>query len=129
MTPDEAIDAVMRGPFDGIGRFDHVFEPPTPEVEAAMRVFLRALVEARPGVAYDVGYDAMHGITVDIGTSIEVDLLVSVSMWNDDSWATLSGPMGTDRVKTRVVPRSEATSLVQDALDRIDMVSSKEPAK
>lgn len=128
MTPDERIDEIMKGPFDGIGRYDHVYEPPTPEVEAAMRTFLRALVEARPDVPYDVGYDAMHGLTVDVGSE-EIDELVSVSMWNDDTYVTLTGPSGTMRVQARCVPRAESVTLIPELLTRVDMVvAAKVPA-
>lgn len=118
MTPDEAIDAIMRGPFDGIGRFDHVFEPPCAGVEAAMRGFLRAFVEAAPDVEYDAGYDAMHGISIEFHAS-SIDELVSVSAWNDSAIVVVCGPAGEGRLPAVSAPRAEAASLVPAVLERL----------
>lgn len=116
MSPDEAIDAVMRGPFECD---DIALDPPTPEVEAAMRAFLRALVEARPGVEYDVGYDVMEGLTTEFhGESF--DALVSVIMWNDSKIVVVCGPTGDARLPAMKAPRAEAASLVPDVLARLD---------
>ena len=116
MTPDEAVDAVMRGPFE----CDNIaFDPPLPEVEAAMRAFLCALVEARPGVEFDVGYDVMEGLTVEFhGESI--DALVSVVMWNDSKIAVVCGPTSYGRSHAVSAPRADAASLVPAVLARLD---------
>ncbi len=115
MSPDDAVDVAMRGPFED-GHDGEQLDPPTPEVEAAMRSFLRALDKARPGIEYDVGYDAMEGLTVDFPYT-DIDEMVAVIMWNDSKRAVVCGP---GRVAAVGAPRAEAASLVPEVLARLD---------
>ena len=125
MSPDEAVDAVMRGPFecDGI-----TLDPPSPAVEAAMRSFLRALVEARPSIEYDVGYDVMEGLTVEFHAA-SIDALVSVIMWNQSTHAHVCGPTGPARLPAVGAVFAESASLVPEALRRVDIAALREAAK
>ena len=122
MSPDEAVDAVMRGPFE----CDNIaLDPPSPAVEAAMRAFLRALVEARPGVEYDVGYDVMEGLSAELGAACGVAII----MWNQSTHAHVCGPTGPARLPAVGAAFAEAASLVPEALRRVDIAALREAAK
>lgn len=115
MTPDEAVDAAMRGPFEDSHDGERL-PPPTPEVERATRAFVRTLAKAVRGIAYEVEYDAMEGLAVTIGTTG-----VSVSLFNS-GYAIVTGPRGDLRDAPASRPLANANDLVLDMLRRVDLV-------
>lgn len=119
MTPDEAVDAAMRGPFEDSHDGEQL-DPPTPEVADAMRSLLRSLIAARPALDYTLAYDAMAGLIVYLE---EGGADVSVSILNG-GFATLHGPSGGARVAVASVRYDEANTLVQGALERLDRVAA-----
>lgn len=121
MTPDEAVDAVMRGPFEDTHDGERL-PPPSPEVERAARRFLRALLARRPLVTFSTHYDAMEGIEVLVGGD---GYGVSVSMLNC-GWAFLVGPRGKMRGDQTAEPLANVDGLALPALNRLDLATRHE---
>lgn len=124
MTPDETIDAVMQGPFEDSHDGEQL-APPLPAVERAAREFLRALVEVRPDVTYDAGYDGMEGITIDVGDVDDFERQVNVLIWNDSARIVVCGPHSKSEPAI-IGALTEAASLAAATLARLDRALLRE---